>query len=127
VGEHTNALTGYLAAVSRHLESPLAIVVQSSSAAGKSSLMDAVPAFVPEEERIQYSAMTGQSLYYMGEMDLKHKVLAIVEQEGASRASYALKLLQSEGALSIASTGKDPRSGSVTTFFSRAPFIMILR
>ncbi len=78
-------------------------VVQSSSAAGKSSLMDAVLAFVPEEERMQYSAMTGQSLYYMGEMDLKHKVLAIVEEEGAARASYALKLLQSEGALSIAS------------------------
>ena len=115
VGEHTNALTGYLAAVSRHLESPLAIVVQSSSAAGKSSLMDAVLAFVPEEERIQYSAMTGQSLYYMGEMDLKHKVLAIVEEEGASRASYALKLLQSEGALSIASTGKDPATGKLVT------------
>ena len=46
--------------------------------------MDAVLAFVPEEERIQYSAMTGQSLYYMGEMDLKHKVLAIVEEEGAA-------------------------------------------
>ena len=93
MGEHTNALTGYLAAVSRHLESPLAIVVQSSSATGKGSLMDAVLAFVPEEERIQYSAMTGQSLYYMGETDLKHKVLAIVEEEGASQASYALKLL----------------------------------
>ena len=48
---------------------------------------------------MQYSAMTGQSLFYMGEMDLKHKVLAIVEEEGASRAAYALKLLQSEGAL----------------------------
>ena len=115
VGEHTNALTGYLAAVSRHLESPLAIVVQSSSAAGKSSLMDAVLAFIPEEELIQYSAMTGQSLYYMGEMDLKHKVLAIVEEEGASRASYALKLLQSEGVLSIASTGKDPATGKLVT------------
>jgi hypothetical protein len=90
-------------------------VVQSSSAAGKSSLMDAVLAFVPEEERIQYSAMTGQSLYYMGEMDLKHKVLAIVEEEGASRAAYALKLLQSEGALSIASTGKDPATGKLVT------------
>ena len=29
-----------------------------------------------------YSAMTGQSLYYMGEMDLKHKLLAIAEEEG---------------------------------------------
>ena len=27
---------------------------------------------------MQYSAMTGQSLFYMGETDLKHKVLAIV-------------------------------------------------
>jgi hypothetical protein len=115
VGEETNKLVGYLAAVSRHLESPLAIVVQSSSAAGKSSLMDAVLAFIPEEERIQYSAMTGQSLYYMGEMDLKHKVLAVVEEEGASRASYALKLLQSEGVLSIASTGKDPATGKLVT------------
>ena len=94
VGEETNKLIGYLAAVSRHLEAPLAVVVQSSSAAGKSSLKDAVLAFVPEEERIQFSAMTGQSLYYMGEMDLKHKVLAVVEEEGASRAAYALKLLQ---------------------------------
>jgi DNA primase len=115
IAEETNKLVGYLAAVSRHLESPLAIVVQSSTAAGKSSLMDAVLAFVPEEDRVQYSAMTGQSLYYMGEMDLKHKVLAIVEEEGASRAAYALKLLQSEGALSIASTGKDPSTGKLVT------------
>jgi len=111
VGEETNKLVGYLGVVSRHLEAPLAVIVQSSSAAGKSSLMDAVLAFVPEEQRVQYSAMTGQSLFYMGETDLQHKVLAIVEEAGAQRASYALKLLQSEGELTIASTGKDPVSG----------------
>jgi DNA primase catalytic core len=111
VGEETNKLVGYLGVVSRHLEAPLAVMVQSSSAAGKSSLMDAVLAFVPEEQRVQYSAMTGQSLFYMGETDLQHKVLAIVEEAGAQRASYALKLLQSEGELTIASTGKDPVTG----------------
>jgi DNA primase catalytic core len=115
VGEESNKLVGYLAAVSRRLDSPLAIVVQSSSAAGKSSLMDAVLAFVPEEEKVEYSAMTGQSLFYMGETDLKHKVLAIAEEGGASRAAYALKLLQSEGVLSIASTGKDPATGKLVT------------
>ena len=115
IGEETNKLVAYIAAVSRHLETPLAIVVQSSSASGKSSLMDAALAFVPEEERIQYSAMTGQSLYYMTETDLKHKVLAVVEGEGAHRASYALKLLQSEGSLSIASTGKDATTGKLVT------------
>ena len=82
VGEETNKLVGYLGVVSRHLEAPLAVIVQSSSAAGKSSLMEAVLAFLPDEQRVQYSAMTGQSLFYMGESDLKHKVLAIVEEEG---------------------------------------------
>ena len=115
VGETTNKLTGYLATISRKLAAPLAVLVQSSSAAGKSSLMDAVLAFVPEEERIQYSAMTGQSLFYMGETNLKHKILAIAEEEGAHRAAYALKLLQSEGELTIASTGKDPNTGNLIT------------
>jgi DNA primase catalytic core len=115
VGEETNKLIGYLSAVSRHLEKPLAVIVQSSSAAGKSSLMDAVLAFVPEEHRVQYSAMTGQSLFYMGDTDLQNKVLAIAEEAGAQRASYPLKLLQSEGEVSIASTGKDPVSGKHVT------------
>ena len=115
VGEDTNKLVGYLAAVSRKLDAPLAVVVQSSSAAGKSALMDAVLSLVPEEERVKYSAMTGQSLFYMGETSLKHKILAIAEEEGASRASYALKLLQSEGELTMASTGKDPNTGNLIT------------
>jgi DNA primase len=115
VGEETNKLVGYLGVVSRHLEAPLAVIVQSSSAAGKSSLMEAVLAFLPEEQRVQYSAMTGQSLFYMGESDLKHKVLAIVEEEGVHSAAYALKLLQSEGVLTIASTGKDPNTGRHVT------------
>ncbi|TVZ38017.1 DNA primase catalytic core [Alteromonadaceae bacterium 2753L.S.0a.02] len=114
VGEETNKLVGYLAAVSRKLDNPLAVIIQSTSAAGKSSLMNAVLAMMPEEERIQYSAMTGQSLFYMGETNLKHKILAIAEEEGADQASYALKLLQSEGELTIASTGKDA-DGNLTT------------
>jgi hypothetical protein len=115
VGEETNKLVGYLAAVSRKLNDPLAVVLQSSSAAGKSSVMDAVLAFMPEEDKVKYAAMTGQSLFYMGETNLKHKILAIVEEEGAARASYALKILQSEGELTIASTGKDPESGKLVT------------
>jgi len=116
VGEETNKLVGYLAAVSRKLDNPLAVIVQSTSAAGKSALMEAVLAFVPPEERMKYSALTGQALYYLGgETDLKHKILAIVEEEGAERASYALKLLQSEHELTIASTGKDPQTGRMVT------------
>ena len=115
VGEESNKLIAYLAATSRKLDAPLAVMVQSSSAAGKSSLMEAVLSFMPAEDKVQYSAMTGQSLFYMGSMNLKHKILALAEEAGAARASYALKLLQSEGVLSIASTGKDPESGKLVT------------
>ncbi len=115
VGEETNKLVGYLAAVSRKLDEPLAVKIQSSSAAGKTALMEAVLSLLPAEERVKYSAMTGQSLFYLGETDLKHKCLAIVEEEGVRQAAYALKLLQSEGELTIASTGKDPATGKLVT------------
>jgi DNA primase catalytic core len=115
VGEASNALVAYLACVSRKLDKPLAILIQSTSAAGKSTLMDAVLALMPEAERVQYSAMTGQSLFYLGETSMKHKVLAIAEEEGVRQAAYALKLLQSQGELTIASTGKDPLTGQLVT------------
>ena len=115
VGEETNKLAGYLSCVSRKLDRPLAVIIQSSSAAGKSSLMESILALMPEEERVQYSAMTGQSLFYMGETNLKNKILAISEEEGVSNASYALKLLQSEGEVTIASTGKDEATGNLVT------------
>ncbi len=114
-GETHNLLAAYLACTSRLLDKPLAVIIQSTSAAGKSTLMEAVLGMFPEEERIKYSAMTGQSLYYLGETNLQHKILAIVEEEGAEKASYALKLLQSEGELTIASTGKDPTTGRMET------------
>jgi DNA primase catalytic core len=115
VGEETNKLVGYLACVSRKLERPLAVIIQSTSAAGKSALMDAVLKLMPDEETVHYSAMTGQSLFYMGETDLKHKILGVAEEAGVEEAAYALKLLQSQGELTIASTGKDPTSGKLVT------------
>ena len=115
IGENTNKLTAYLGCVSRKLDKPLAIIIQSTSAAGKSTLMDAVIEMMPETEKVQYSAMTGQSLFYMGETSLQNKILAISEEEGAQNASYALKLLQSEGKITIASTGKDEASGNMET------------
>jgi len=115
VGEDINAITGYIAASSRKESKPLAVIIQSSSGAGKTTIMDAILSLMPEEDVIKFSAMTGQSIYYMGEKSLKHKILAIVEEEGAEKVSYSLKLLQSDGRVSIASTGKDPETGKLVT------------
>ena len=115
VGEASNALVAYLACVSRKLDKPLAVLIQSTSAAGKSTLMDALLALMPDTERVHYSAMTGQSLFYLGRDSMKHKILAIAEEEGVRQAAYALKVLQSQGELTIASTGKDPATGQLVT------------
>lgn len=111
VGEETNKLICYLACTSRHLPRPLSVLIQSSSASGKTSLVDATLAFMPAEQQIRLSALTGQSLYYMGRTELKHKILAVAEEEGVSEAAYALKLLQSDARLAIASAGKDSDTG----------------
>ena len=115
VGEPHNALVAYLACISRKLSAPLAVLIQSTSAAGKSLLMDTLLTLTPPEDRVHYSAMTGQSLFYLGETDLKHRILAIAEEEGVRQAAYALKVLQSQGELTIASTGKDPATGMLVT------------
>ncbi|WP_036085065.1 CHC2 zinc finger domain-containing protein [Leptospira noguchii] len=128
VGERTNSLLGYLATLTRRTENPLAVIIQSSSSAGKSTLMDSILDLVPEEEKEKYSAMTGQSLFYMSSKNLKNKVLAISEEEGIERAKYALKILQSEKRISIATTTKDQLSGklSTTEYVVEGPVVLFL-
>jgi hypothetical protein len=128
VGEQTNLLVCYLATISRLCERPFGVLVQSSSAAGKSTLSDAVCSLVPSEDLVSLSAITSQALYYLGGGDLSHKVLAVAEEQGAARASYALKLLVSEGRLSIASTGKDKSSGrlSTTSYEIAGPIALVM-
>ena len=104
VGEETNKLVCYLACVSRLLPQPLSVLVQSSSAAGKTTLQDAVLRLMPAESQTRLSTLTAQSLYYMPEDRLRHKILALAEEDGLAEATYALKVLQSDGKLSIAST-----------------------
>jgi hypothetical protein len=114
-GEEANKLTGYLAAVSRKLEEPLAVLVQSRSAAGKSALQEAILRFVPEEDYVKYTRLTGQALFYADETGLSHKIIAIEEEAGAREASYSIRNLQSSKKLSIATTEKDPVTGKMKT------------
>ncbi len=114
VGEETNKLAGYLAATSRKLAQPLAIIIQSSSSAGKTSLMDSILALMPEEEVERFSGITGQSLFYLDSNQIRHKTLAISEDAGIAEATYALKLLQSEGELRHATVGRGSDGRAVT-------------
>ncbi len=114
-GEDANKLMGYLSATSRKLDEPLSVLVQSRSAAGKSTLQDAVLSLIPDEDYIKYTRITGQALFYKEEDSLVHKLLAIEEEHGARDASYSIRNIQSSKYLSIAATGKDPATGKLRT------------
>lgn len=114
-GEDANKLMGYIAATSRKLDEPLSVLIQSRSAAGKSTLQDAIIMLVPNEDYIKYTRLTGQALFYKEEDSLIHKLLAIEEEHGARDASYSIRNIQSSKYLSIAATGKDPVTGKLKT------------
>jgi DNA primase len=115
VGERATVLTAYLAAVSRKLSEPLAVLIVARSGAGKSALQDALCAFVPPEEAVRVTRLTGQALFYKDPYSLQQKVLAIAEEEGALQAVYSLRTLASDQHLSIAATRTDPQSGKLHT------------
>ncbi len=114
-GEDANKLMGYIAATSRKLDEPLSVLIQSRSAAGKSTLQDAIIMLIPVEDYIRYTRLTRQALFYKEEDSLVHKLLAIEEGHGARDASYSIRNIQSSKYLSIAATGKDPVTGKLKT------------
>lgn len=114
-GEDLNKLLCYLACISRKLDDPLSLLIQSRSAAGKSLLQNTVLALVPDEDKVAYTRMTDQSLFYQDENALVHKVLALEEAEGLGGAAYSLRALQSSKSLNIATTTKDPATGKMKT------------
>ena len=115
VGEETNLALAWLATISRKLDRPLGVCVMSRSAAGKSSLLEAVAQFVPEEDRHQYTALTPQALFHMPENELAHKALFVAEDVGAEGAAYSFKTIQSDGRLVMACTMKDEANGRMLT------------
>ena len=114
-GEEINKLVGYLAATSRKLADPLSVLIQSRSAAGKSTLQDAILSLVPDEDYIKYTRVTDQALFYKDEDSLVNKILAIEEAEGMGGAAYSIRNIQSAKKITVAATGKDPGTGKMRT------------
>ncbi len=115
IGEETNKLIGYLVMTSRRMDDPLALLILSGSGAGKSHLQDIILSLCPDEELIKLTALTGQALFYKGEDSLRHKVLAVEEEAGASEAHYAIRNLISAKKLVIESTIKNALTGKLET------------
>ena len=127
-GEGLNKRLGYIAAVSRKLDDPLSLLIQSRSAAGKSILQNTVLSLVPDEDEVVYTRMTDQALFYQNPTALTHKRLALEEAEGLGGAAYSLRALQSSKQLAIATTSKDAVSGKMKTeqYWVQGPVAVLL-
>jgi len=119
VGEEQNKLLGYVAMTSRKQEIPLSVLILSCSGAGKTALQDATIAFCPPEEMLKLTSLSGKALFYKDQNSLKHKVLALEEDDGAEEASYAIRNLISARELVSESTIKDLATGRLTTMENR--------
>lgn len=115
IGERATILMAYLCALSRKLAKPLSCLVVARSGAGKSSLQEAICSFLPPEDIVWVTRLTGQALFYKDPNSLKNKVLAIAEEEGASQAIYSLRTLASDQRLSVAVTQTSPQTGELQT------------
>ncbi len=115
IGETINKTVCYLAATSRKLLKPVSVLIQSRSSAGKSTLQNAILSLIPDEDYEKYTRVTDQSLFYMEEDSLVHKILAIEEDVGMGGAAYSIRNIQSSGAITVATTGKDPGTGKMKT------------
>jgi DNA primase len=115
VGERATVLTAYLSSISRKLAEPLGVLIVARTGAGKSALQDALCGFVPPEDLVRVTRLTGQALFYKDPYSLQRKMLAIAEEEGAAQAVYSLRTLASDQHLSIAATRTDPQTGKLHT------------
>ena len=114
VGERATVLAAYLGSISRKLSEPLGVLIIARTGAGKSALQDALCGFVPPEDLVRVTRLTGQALFYKDPYSLQRKMLAIAEEEGAQQAVYSLRTLASDQQLSIAATRPIRRRASCT-------------
>ena len=119
IGEEPNKLLSYVAAVSRKTDTPLSVLVLSSSGAGKTALQDTTLSFVPPEDLVKLTSLSGKALFYKESSSLKHKALALEEGAGAEEAGYAIRNLITAGELVIETAIKDSLTGRITTMTNR--------
>ena len=114
VGEELNRLVMWLIYTSRKTARPLHIISMGSSGTGKSHLQEKVGELIPDEDKIEITALTENAFYYFDKAELGHKLILIEDLDGILSALYPLRELQSKQRISKTVTIKD-RNGNTKT------------
>ena len=107
-GDTSNAKLLFLASLTRFSKKPVSILIKGASGSGKSELMNTILRFIPEADKEVFTGMSEQSITFMEENSLRHKVLAIQEFSGLNNPAGNTNLR------SLLSEGKIRRQTSIT-------------
>jgi predicted transcriptional regulator len=114
VGEELNRLIMWLIYTSRKTNKPLHIISMGSSGTGKSHLQEKVGELIPNEDKIEITALTENAFYYFDKAELGHKLILIEDLDGILAALYPLRELQSKQRISKTITVKDKNGNTKT-------------
>lgn len=114
VGEQLNRLIMWLIFTSRKTNKPLHIISMGSSGTGKSHLQEKVGELMPDEDKIEITALTENAFYYFDKAELGHKLILIEDLDGIWSALYPLRELQSKQRISKTVTVKDKNGNTKT-------------
>ncbi|MBI5034073.1 MAG: bifunctional DNA primase/polymerase [Chloroflexi bacterium] len=115
VGEDKNKVLCYCVGSSRKQDRPLSMTIKSPSAFGKSELLKTVATLLPPEDVLEFTRLTPQALAYLPQDALRHKLLIVMERNGAEASDYNIRIIQSEEKIKIAYPVKDPETGEMHT------------
>jgi len=105
VGERANANLIFLSSYTRHFDKPVSLVIQGSSGAGKSNLLNTALRFVDPRSYVALGGTSEKALIFTNR-DLRHKHLVIQEMAslGGEDGMRYLRQILSEGSITYEMT-----------------------
>lgn len=106
----------YLIFTSRLREQPLHIISLGGSGTGKTYLQEKIAELIPDEDKLEITAISENALYYFDRTQLKHKLILIEDLDGASddKVLFAIRELQSKKKISKTIPIKDNKGNLKT-------------
>ena len=116
IGEETNRLLMYLVFTSRLMHSPLHIISLGASGSGKTYLQEKLAELIPDDHKLEITALSENALYYFDRTELKHKLIVIEDLDGADsdKALLAIRELMSKKIISKTIPIKDSKGNLKT-------------
>ena len=107
-GEENNRLNLFILASTYKMPNPLHALVQGVSGGGKSHLINAIAACMPQEDVVNLTRVTSKSFYHYQGDELMYKLLILQDLDGLDdEALFALRELQSARSITSSATVQD--------------------